>query len=149
MVNKIPKCRSSCARCNQRFAAGQLVTSVLSLTLSEEYVRSDFCEKCWQAPSTNEVQGVWRHPYPSQVVLPRGEGKEDARLLGLLLESEDAVQAYVLALYLVRRGVLTRMRQPPGATGTLFFEIKSTGEWLEVRQISASEVGQANFDFVL
>lgn len=152
MNSKIPPRQRCCAKCGERFGPGERLTSVLSLSLSEEYVRADFCDRCWQATALDEgMQGVWKSQYP----IPPEEGDENAaedqRILALLLDSMDEpLRAYILALYLVRRGMLYRVRHPQGGRSRmLLYEVKSTGECLEIPHVSAAEAAQADLTSIL
>jgi hypothetical protein len=147
MVHKIPARHRACAKCGERFSPGQPMISVLSLSLSEEYVRSDFCDRCWQRAEADEtLQGVWRSYFPAPPQETDSAAAEDQRILALLLDGpNEPLKAYVLALYLVRRGVLQRVRHPAGARGrTLLYEVVATGECVEVPQLTAAEVAAAD-----
>jgi hypothetical protein len=133
----IPKRASNCCECEKIFEAGTPVFSLLRE--AEEVVREDRCATCWeQVGESDEVWSSWQGKMPVEKKAKLKEmnlsGKE--RALALLrdhLEESALAKAFLLALYLERRGVLVRCRELKRKSGHVrLYEVEGTGEAIYV-----------------
>ncbi len=131
----IPARSGACHGCEERFSEGDPVFS----TLIEEGRREDRCAKCWdtyKAPDT--LLSLWQGVVPSKKVEKAKEMEAQGRdralaLLREYLEAKKLGQAFLLALYLERRGVLVRCKELRRKVGRVrLYEVCETGEALYV-----------------
>jgi hypothetical protein len=95
------------------------------------FERTDYCGECGDQ-ATSDAEGVWEGQVPSE---EEGERPPlDDKILDRLtdlLEEQKLGQAFLLALYLEREGVLSQYRAR-NRKDLLLFEVNASGEMLEV-----------------
>ncbi len=133
----IPKRASGCSVCEKEFVAGDPVFSLLRE--GEEVVREDRCATCWEvAVESDEIWSVWQGRVPVEKRVKPKEmnlsGRERAlHLLRQHLDDGALGRAFILALYLERRGVLIRCRELKRKSGHVrLYEVGTTGEAIYV-----------------
>lgn len=104
----IPKRAAVCAQCHNEFKPAQEIQSQL-LDLEGEWIRQDTCVACF-SPLASAV--IWKHTIGSEEKIEpenRDHIVTSLELLQRLIESdaaEEHEEAFLLALYLVRKKVL-------------------------------------------
>ena len=133
----IPKRATGCTGCEKEFVAGDPVFSLLRE--GAEVVREDRCAACWEGVAEGEeIWSIWQGRVPAEKKNRPKEmhlsGRERAlALLRQLLDKGALARAYVLALYLERRGVLTRCKELKRKSGRVrLYEVVATGEAIYV-----------------
>jgi hypothetical protein len=130
----IPKRSQSCMQCNKPFAPNQEIHSQV-VEGEEEWIRQDACVECF-SPIENAAK--WKQVIDSnEKIVPenRDHIEKLLELLQKLIESEaasDHEEAFLLALYLVRKKVLVhRVRMG-------LYENAETGDMFLVPKIDFS-----------
>ena len=104
----IPKRAASCAQCHNDFKPAEEIQSQL-LDIEGEWIRQDTCVACF---SPLESAVIWKHTIGSEEKIEpenRDHIVTSLELLQRLIESnvaEEHEEAFLLALYLVRKKVL-------------------------------------------
>jgi hypothetical protein len=146
---EIPRRASRCVEGQETFEPGMDYYSLM--TEGDFGIRHDFCEACWQRKASREsfknVRGFWKSKVPlkkTESLLPK---QRDARILSLLKEalfyknSDDAAEAFILALYLARKRLLILRQELQFQEGRAhLYEVVDTEEMLCVNQMPLSEI---------
>lgn len=134
---EIPRRCNSCQKCLAAFSSGDPYWSVL-----QNAERQDFCISCWtEVSSTYDTIpcSLWKATIPlrKECILPAQTKLFST--LNLLKESleKDPVETLLLALYLVRKRILTfRKDYKEGSQVFGLYEINSTEEIIAVKKVS-------------
>jgi hypothetical protein len=125
----------ACGGCGNAFADGQHYRSGLVFG-KEGYVRTDFCEACWdKTQSSSSLFSAWRGVYrkpPPQAEEPLKKETAES-LLRRLMETEDRTRTnaiFVLAVMLERKRILAErdIRTRDDGVRVRVYEHKRTGE---------------------
>jgi hypothetical protein len=140
---------TACTACQAVFADGQEYFTRLVFH-EHDYVRGDFCSKCWSEAATREPgysswKGLFRAPPAEPDRRIRKETAES--LLRERLEKDDPAQRnviYILAVMLERQRVLVErgVRTEPDGRRVVVYEHRKTGESLTLTdpQLKLSEL---------
>lgn len=141
----IPKRGASCSICQISFASGQEIQSQL-LEKEEGWLRQDSCSGCF-SPIPKAV--VWKHTIGlEEKKSPETSGRIEKMviLLQKLIESpsqEEHEEAFLLALYLVRKKVLVHR------TKMGLYENLETGEMYLIPKLDFSHFSAQNAEIRL
>jgi hypothetical protein len=123
----IPKRSTACQVCQKPFEAGQEIVS----QLMEDFSRKDACLNCLTpAPKTT----TWKQKYQQKLLLKQDDRDEAARAWELLQTTKDLEEAYILALYLIRKKILAK-RNKEG-----LYEHLETGEMAMVEDVDLKKL---------
>lgn len=128
-THAIPARRRKCSDCAARFAPGDRVITRLVEGV-QGFERTDYCGECGDRETAN-AEGVWEGRVPLAEEAPPALDDKILDRLTDLLEEQKLGQAFLLALYLEREGVLSQYRAR-NRKDLLLFEVNASGEMLEV-----------------
>lgn len=150
---EIPKRALCCHKGGETLEAGQDYFSLLvDGDSTGSYQRQDYCRPCWEALSKtvkdSQIASSWRSVVPLTKCLSDLPKKRDDRALYLLKEAlnspskENIPEAFVLALYLARRRLITLRNEMKSPThGALsIYEVADTEEMLCVPKLALSDL---------
>lgn len=133
----IPRRSNCCQKCNNAFRPNDLYFSMLFKTC-----RQDFCQSCWNDFDRSNCLCYWKASVPIRKCSINPPLSKQDRYLSLLKGAieHNSDEAYLLALYLVRKKVLlSRKEYLQGADIFSLFEIASTEEMLTIKKASLSD----------
>lgn len=116
----IPKRSTACQVCQKPFEIGEEMIS----QLFPDFLRKDSCLSCY-VPA---IATTWKQKYPQKVSLKEDDKDEIAKAWELLGSSKGE-EAYILALYLLRKKILAKR----GKEG--LYEHLETGEMVMVEEV--------------
>lgn len=143
---EVPRRASICAKQQEKFISGMDYFSVLKET-EEGYVRTDYCQSCWEQSAKQEALENalthWKSKVPPKEKLGNLSQNRDERALQLLKENlgvdaiEGQTDCFILALYLARRRLITLRQQFEQEPGHLYYlyEVVATEEMLTVKYV--------------
>lgn len=140
---EIPRRSLRCTTCDKRFEPGAEIITLL-VEGEDSLERLDTCPSCRQE---KEAWAEWTTHLPTKVEEDHVLGERETQILDLLkdhLQKGERGMAYLLALYLRRIGAARRIR--PFTGETLIFEVKATGECLEISEPQGNEVTQIDLE---
>lgn len=124
MKINIPRRNAFCQGCQKPFEVDQEIVS----QLHEDFSRKDTCLSCFaQVKAT-----TWKQKYRQKLSVVQDDLDELSRAWELLQTSEGE-EAYILALYLVRKKILARR----GKEG--LYEHLETGEMIKVEEVDLKQ----------
>lgn len=149
----IPKRAAACAHHGEVLTPGmEYFSALLPGEIEGVFVRSDFCQNCWDQQSKkkpfNYATSTWKSIVPAKKQesdLPKQRDERAFYLLKEALASTEAnapEEAFILALYLARRRLivlrqeLKRKNMPPAS----LYEVADTEEMLCVPKIDLSHL---------
>lgn len=134
--------QGACSGCGEEFAAREPFFSAL-LDEGDEFLRRDFCPRCWQQRPEEEFFCHWktRHPEPDRKQrLDTDLMMQFFRRLEGAAEQRKRLFRFVLALYLLRRKELKLAEvERGGDEEALVFEQRSSEEQFRVENPGATE----------
>lgn len=148
----IPRRAPTCSRAFEPFTPGMEFHSVLKEGDDGEYVRLDYCLKCWEKhreeSAQEQIASSWESTVPLKKEASDLPKQRDARALYLLKEtlnhsdSDSIAEAFVLSLYLARRRRLLSRQEMKLADGrpAMVYEVAETEEMLCVPKLPLSEL---------
>lgn len=152
---EIPKRSNACSQKQESFASGSTYFSVLTYAEDGSLKRQDFCTACWDGLKNSPDLQAKTH-WKSRVVGKKSDvdrnQDRDERALELLKDAltrntkEDNAEAFVLALYLARRRILSYRQQMQHEDGSMvnLYEVAATEEMLCVRSVALSQLQVAS-----
>ena len=158
----IPTRHRRCVLGDEEFTQGMEYFSVLEDTENEGLFRKDYCVSCWEKlledPEQNSFGKVhWKSCVPVRKQDSRSNVRRDERAMELLREilekgeEEEAPEAFVLALLLVRNKVLQlkqELKEDDGQT-ILLYEETGTEEMLGVTKVDLSQIQTQKIQHIL
>ena len=148
---EIPPRSRRCEFGKEDFSQGMEYYSVLEDTENEGFHRKDYCETCWEKllldPETASFGKVhWKSRVPVKKQDSYSSLQRDEKAMELLKEilqdgrKEDAPQAFVLTLLLVRNKMLQFKQEILDDDGqvVLLYEVAATEEMIAVQKIDLS-----------
>ncbi len=132
----LPSRARSCAHKGEPLCAGEEYVSYLD-TENKEMVREDFCISCWKEVEEQKKGVFWRGRIAEKKQTKCTPDEKALAYCQSLIKDEPTTDhekiLFVLALYLERRGGLTRCRHAKGVADLLIYEIPDTGETYSVK----------------
>jgi len=148
---EIPKRSLTCSFGQENLEPHSTYFSTINEDENGMLKRADYCAACWEANKQQLVPSVktfWKSKIAPKKVEANKYKNRDELALELLKEAvnrnspEDIAEAYILALYLVRRKLLAFRQKIDREDGALFnlYEIVATEEMIAVHQIALSQL---------
>lgn len=146
---EIPRRSLVCAKGQEELVPGSAYYSTVANTDDGRMTRQDYCATCWDALKQLPefaVKTYWKSRIPKKIEDDRLQTKDEKALevfrAALKEESlESAAEAFVLALYLVRRKLLAYRQQiEQFGVPTSLYEILATEEVVGVRTVALSQL---------
>lgn len=141
---QIPRRHTHCAKENEVFTSGMHYHSTLIESEEEGYQRKDYCLECWN--SMEEHEGInWASQVPQNKGPDLRDLNRDQKALELLKfaqEEDNHKEAFILALYLVRKKKMQfreEMVHEDGETYSLY-EVLATEEMIPVKKIALDDL---------
>lgn len=106
---KIGKSAHACVVCGSSFEHEQAVTSSLQPG-DEELVRSDYCEKCWDAESAAHVYSVWSGQFYDPDVAEQGPEESYSPLRRTFYDAVESDDRTVMAMAYLAAQLLRRQK---------------------------------------
>lgn len=148
----IPRRSPRCVQNQEVLVPGADYYSVISEDDNGAFVRKDFCVACWEASAKQEclkeAKGYWKSKVPAKQIEPQRSQNREILALDLLRQAltrntpEDQAEAFILALYLVRKRMIYMRQQLQQADGQVvtFYEVADNEEMLAVRKFPLSQL---------
>lgn len=134
LQTEIPRRCNSCQKCLAAFSCGDHYCSVL-----ENTGRHDFCLTCWSQMATPPLRCFWKATIPKKKEIVSPAQIKISSIIKLLKADLDKnpIEALLLALYLVRKRILTfRKDYVEGDQVFGLYEVISTEEMIAVKRVS-------------
>lgn len=134
----IPKRASSCTHGNEPFQVGMDYYSLIQHEKDNIYMRQDYCQKCWNEIKKSE-KTFWkgRIHKKEEKELRSSEEKAMLYLEEILNDQNKKQEAFILALYLVRKKLLAFRKTLDDFD---LYEKIETEEMLAIPKVAISQI---------
>lgn len=139
---QIPKRSTSCCHGQELFSEGMEYYSFIQREKENTYLRHDYCKNCWnemQSPEKTFWKGKIQHKVKDE--LKSSEEMAMLYLEGILASPDKKQEAFILALYLVRKKILAFRKSIDGFD---LYEKLETEEILAIPKVAISELNLAD-----
>jgi len=143
---QIPPRSRRCCKEQEEFYPGGEYYSNLEPDSKEGYKRNDFCPACWNKEGSSSGKIFWKSRVPIKeppTAIPRNQ--ETLSFLRELQNGREESQAFVLALFLARKGLLRRLKEvQENNEAILVYEMVETEEILFIKKVELSVIQVEN-----
>lgn len=145
----IPKRSQACAKGQEALQSGATYYSLLVEEKEQGQQRRDYCAKCWETVAIDDdflkSKIYWKSRVPSKKEEPQLPQDRDERAFVLLktaLEESNNPEAFVLALYLARKRLISLRKEFNNDKGQVqqLYEVLETEEMLCVNKVPLSSL---------
>lgn len=139
---QIPKRSSCCCHGQEPFSEGMEYYSFIQRDKENIYLRNDYCKTCWKEMQSSE-KTFWKGKIQPKLKDELKSSEETALLYleDILTSGDKKQEAFILALYLVRKKILAFRKSIDGFD---LYEKLETEEMLAIPKVPIAELNLAD-----
>jgi hypothetical protein len=140
MKIEIPRRNRKCSKCESAFAQGQQYHSVLKESESDDYIREDYCDNCWEESGATHEAIHWTSHVPERKDVIKDLKDQVSRAFHFLkeaLEEGDEDEAFFFGVFLARKRKLILRKEH---NDIYFYEVPQTEEMIAIKKIDIDHV---------